>query len=123
MKEGILPDSENVAKILNWPVPKTVNDVRCVLGLEIYYCHFIRNFRDRVWLIEALTKKHKPVKCTEECQKAFDNIKQALISPDIMAFPTDDGKFILDTNASDETIGALLTKIQAGVEKVIAYGS
>ena len=40
-----------------------------------------------------------------------------------MASPTDDGKFILDTNASDETIGAVLTKIHGGVEKVTVYGS
>ena len=40
-KEGILPDPENVAKILNWPVPKTVRDVRGILGLGSYYCHFI----------------------------------------------------------------------------------
>ena len=35
-KEGILPDPENVAKILNWPVPKTVHDVRGILGLGSY---------------------------------------------------------------------------------------
>ena len=70
-----------------------------------------------------LEKNDKPFKWIEECQKAFDNIKQALIGPDIMASPTDDGKSILDTNASDETIGAVLTQIQGGVEKVTAYCS
>ena len=70
-----------------------------------------------------LDKNDKPFKWTEECQKAFDNIKQALIGPDIMASPTDDGKFILDTNASDKTIGVILTRIQEGVEKVTAYCS
>ena len=70
-----------------------------------------------------LTKKDKPFKWTEECQLAFEDIKQVLISPDIMAFPTDDGQFILDSDASDETIGAVVMQIQSGVEKVIAYGS
>ena len=70
-----------------------------------------------------LTKKDKPFKWTEECQLAFEDIKQVLISPDVMAFPTDDGQFILDSDASDETIGAVLMQIQSGVEKVIAYGS
>ena len=40
-----------------------------------------------------------------------------------MAFPADDGKFTLDTNASDKTIKAVVTQIQAGVVKVIAYES
>ena len=123
MKEGILPDPENVAKILNWPVPKTVHDVRGILGLGSYYRCFIRNFSERVQPLVNLTKKDKPFKWTEECQLAFEDIKQVLISPDIMAFPTDDGQFILDSDASDETIGAVLMQIQSGVEKVIAYGS
>ena len=40
-----------------------------------------------------------------------------------MAYPTDDGKFILDTNASLDTVGAILSQVQNGVEHVIAYGS
>ena len=40
-----------------------------------------------------------------------------------MSFPTDDGLFILDTDASDETIGAVLSQVQLGREKVIAFGS
>ena len=54
---------------------------------------------------------------------AFDDIKQALISPDIMAFPTDDGQFILDTDASNETVEAILAQVLSGVEKVIACRS
>ena len=114
-KEGILPDPENVAKILNWPVPKTVCDVRGILGLGCYYHCFIRNFSERAQPLVNLTKKDKPFKWTEECQLAFEDIKQVLISPDIMAFPTDDGQFILDSDASDETIGAVLMQIQSGV--------
>ena len=122
-KEGILPDPEKVAKLLDYPVLKTVYDTIGILGLGSYYCHFFRNFSERAWPLVALIKKDKPFKWTKECQKAFDNIKQALIGPDIMASQTDDEKFILDTNASDETIGAVLTKVHGGVEKVTAYGS
>ena len=100
-----------------------MHDVRGILGLGSYYHCFIRNFSERVQPLVALTRKDKPFKWTELCQKAFDDIKQALISPKLMAFPTDDGKFILDTDPSDDTMRAVLSQIQAGVEKVIAYGS
>ena len=40
-----------------------------------------------------------------------------------MAYPTDDGEFILDTDASLDTVGAVLSQVQDGVEHVIAYGS
>ena len=63
-----------------------------------------------------MTKKDKLSQWTEDCQRAFNDIKQALIGLDVMAFPTNDRKFILDTDASDKTIGAVLTQIQTGVE-------
>ena len=40
-----------------------------------------------------------------------------------MAFLTYDGKLILDTNASDETIRVVLTQIQTVIGRVITYGS
>ena len=73
-------------------------------------------------LIE-LTKKDKPFEWTEECQNAFDLLKEALTGPDIMAYPMDIGEFILDTDASLDTVGAILSQVQDGVEWVIAYGS
>ena len=40
-----------------------------------------------------------------------------------MAYPTDQWEFILDTDASLDTVGAILSQVQDGVEHVIAYGS
>lgn len=51
-------------------------------------------------------------------------MKQILTEPDILAYPlNDDGQFILDTDASDYAIGAVLSQVQNGKENVIAYGS
>ena len=51
------------------------------------------------------------------------NLKQALSTPPILAFPRTDLPFILDTGASDHGIGAALSQIQEGIERVIAYYS
>jgi hypothetical protein len=59
----------------------------------------------------------------EECQTAFEKLKQAFVSTDIMSFPQDEGEFYLDTNASDTAIGAVLSQAQDGQMKVISYGS
>ena len=51
------------------------------------------------------------------------NLKQALSTPSILAFPRTDLPFILDTDASDHGMGAVLSQIQEGIERVIAYYS
>jgi len=50
-------------------------------------------------------------------------LKKALILPPILAMPNDVDTFLLDTDACNQTIGALLSQIQDGVERLIAYGS
>ena len=75
LKEEILLDSENMTKILSWLVPKSVCDVRGILGLESYYHCFIQNLSDRVQPHVVLTKNDKAFHWTEECQKVFNDIK------------------------------------------------
>ena len=59
----------------------------------------------------------------EAAQQSFDQLKLALTSPPALAIPLDSGEFILDTDASQGTIGAVLSQIQDGVERVVAYAS
>ena len=70
-----------------------------------------------------LTKKGKEFKWTEQCQEAFEKLKEALISPEIMAYPLDEGGYFLDCDASGYAIGGVLSQMQDGVERVMAYGS
>ncbi|CAG2247528.1 unnamed protein product [Mytilus edulis] len=58
-----------------------------------------------------------------KCSHAFEKLKQKLISSPILAYPNMEGKFVLDTDACDNGIGAVLSQIQNGEEKVIAYAS
>ena len=49
-----------------------------------------------------------------DCQKAFDTLKAKLASPPVLAYPKDEGEYILDTDASNYAIGAVLSQIQDG---------
>ena len=63
-------------------------------------------------------------KWTSDCQEAFEELRQQLVSPPILAFPDYQKPFILDTDASNLGIGAVLSQEQDdGQERVIAYGS
>ena len=73
--------------------------------------------------IIKLTKDRVPFEWTEECNKAFQLMKDTLTSPQIMALPANHEGYILDTDASLDTIGAVLSQVQDGKERVIAFGS
>ena len=71
-----------------------------------------------------LTKPNAKFNWTDDCDKAFRTLKNKLVTSPILAYPdVDGGEFILDTDASHMAIDAVLSQLQHGQEKVIAYGS
>jgi hypothetical protein len=67
----------------------------------------IKDFSLMVKPLTELTKKSNEFIWSDVCQEAFKKLKQAFISPEIMAYPEDHGDFILDTDACDSSIGGL----------------
>ncbi len=110
--DGVRPNPTLVEKIQNWKEPCNVTEVRQYLGLCSYYRRFIKNFSNIAKPLTDLTKKDTALKWTDQCQQAFNNLKEALLGPHIMAFPSNNGNFILDTVPFDVGIGAVLSQIQ-----------
>jgi len=70
-----------------------------------------------------MTKKNVVYRWSSECQKSFDKLKDKLTKAPILALPRDEGTYIPDTDASDHGIGAVLSQVHDGQEKVISYAS
>ena len=70
-----------------------------------------------------LTRKGVPFVWGSDQQRAFDALKACLLSAPILGFPTEDDRFVLDTDASLFAIGGVLSQIQNEEEVVIAYAS
>lgn len=124
-KDGITTDPKKVEAVRNWEVPKRVKEVRAFLGLTGYYRRFIKDYGQIAKPLHELTEKETPFQWTENTHKAFETLKQKLIEAPILGYPSqqEDDTFILDTDASNCHIGGVLSQIQDGKEKVIAYGS
>ena len=120
---GIATDPKKIEAIQEWPVPSSIREVRAFVGLAGYYRRFVPQFAAIARPLHALVGKGGKFTWSEEAQKSFDQLKSMLTSPPILAMPTDSGEFILDTDAANETIGAVLSQIQDGQERVIAYAS
>lgn len=112
---------------MNWPIPTNVSEINSFLGLAGYYRKFIENFSEIASPLTKLTCKNVKFVWNRECQKAFVILKQKLVSAPILNYPQKEGKFILDTDASLNGIGAVLSQIQIEngkeIERVIAYAS
>jgi len=122
--EGVLPDLSKTSKVKEWPTPTSVQEVQRFLGLANYYRRFVRNFASIAKPLHQATEKGKHFKWTDECEQAFLQLKGCLTSAPVLAMPDWTKPFILDTDASDTGIGAVLSQCQSdGSEHVIAYAS
>jgi len=122
-EKGLTMQSSKVETINSWTACKDVSEVRAFMGLSGYYKRFVKDFSVIAAPLYALTQKGAEFCWTSECQEAFDELKQRLTSEPILALPTDDRTYVLDTDASDFGLGAILSQDQNGQEKVIAYAS
>ena len=122
--EGVATDPAKTEKVATWPVPTSHREVQQFLGLANYYRRFVRDYAKVAKPLHRLTEKTMQFQWSQECQDAFTRLRNELVSTPILAFPDYDKEFILDTDASNDGIGAVLSQIQeSGEEKVIAYGS
>ena len=70
-----------------------------------------------------MQKKSKKFKWTEEAEKAFNDIKELLISPPVLKAPMPDGLFHLESDTSQEGVGGTLLQKQGNEWVVIGYHS
>ena len=123
--EGIKTDMDKIDVIKKFERPKCVKHVRSFLGLVNYYRKFIKDYSRYSRPLESLINvKNKSIVWTDECDRAFTELKEKLSNTPILRYPDFSQEFILDTDASFDTIGAVLSQTdREGRERVIAFGS
>ena len=122
--QGVSPDPEKTSQIESWPMPQSAQDVQRFLGLANYYRQFIKSFATIAKPLHRLTEKGVIFSWTPECENSFNLLKAQLTSAPTLTLPDWSRLFILDTDASDTGIGAVLSQLQEdGSECVVAYAS
>lgn len=122
----IKPDPKKIQAVQEYPQPRTKTDVRSFLGLAGYYRKFIPNFASLTEPLTNLTRKNaaEKVKWDDDCETAFQDIKSKLVMAPVLKAPDNDLPFVVQTDASDKGIGAVLSQIHPdGQEHPIAYAS
>ena len=120
--KGLETDSTKIDKVQNAETPKNVKEVQQFLGLASYYRHFIKDFSLIAAPLSSLTG-NIPFTWQESQQKAFDLLKQKPTTAPILAYPDFSKLFVLHTEASTHSIGAVLCQEQEGQERVLQFAT
>jgi hypothetical protein len=89
-------------------MPVNVKQLRSFLGLAGYYHKFVKNFGIIDKPLTELLKKHTFFIWTNTHGQTFDTLKVALVSAPVLALTNFSKKFQLETDASDQGVGAVL---------------
>ena len=127
--EGIKPTPKKVEAITALLPPTSVTEVRGFLGMTGWYRRFIRDYARIARPLSDLTKKDSTMSvvdamATPQCMKAFEELKAALIGPEVMLYHPDfSQRFRVDLDASEDQLGAVLMQQVDGAWRPIEYFS
>ena len=124
--QGLRTDPEKVEAIKNFKRPETATQIKRFIGTASWYRRFIKGFSTIVAPINDLLKGKKKtnrIMWNEQAEQAFVTLKNCLTSDPIVSTPDFTKPFIIQCDASEKGVGAVLAQEVEGGEKVIAYAS
>ena len=135
-EQGVRTDPDKVQVVTDWPTPVTLRQVRSFLGFASYYRRFVEKFASIARPLYDLVsrcnenggkRRSKTADIStlwnEECEHAFCSLKDKLTSTPTLTYPDFTRPFMLEVDASNFGLGAVLSQIQNGQLRVVAYAS
>jgi len=110
-----------VQTIKDWPTPRQVKDVQSFLGFANFYRRFIHNYSDLIQPLTQLTWKNEAWHWGPSSQLAFNTLKKAFTSAPILKHWDPNAPIILETDASDVALAAILSICTEGDIHPIAF--
>ena len=127
---GMQPGQEGIQNIAVMGYPTTVTGIRKFLGATGYFRRFIKHYARIAEPLTAITGcenaklKNTPVTLTPEAKEAFDTLKKKCMTAPVLAFADLEKPFLLETDASGISLGAVLQQVQEdGKLHPVAYAS
>ena len=119
---SIKPQDKKLEKILGTRRPETKKELRLFLGTIGYYQKFIDNYVNKAKPLTDRLKKGEPkVRWDEESSGAVEALKRELTQKPILKLPNFQKQFVLRTDASDGSLGAVLLQEHDGMNMPVMY--
>ncbi|MBW0566617.1 hypothetical protein O181_106332, partial [Austropuccinia psidii MF-1] len=114
--EGLKMDQAKVQQILNWPPPRNLKALQSFLGFANFYRRFIKNYSKK---ISSLTS----FPLNEEALSQFHQLKEAFTTAPILSHFNPSLPTIVETDASNYALGAVLSQVSDSGKHPIAFDS
>lgn len=121
--KGITVDPEKTKAIEKYPTPTNATEVKSFVQFANFFRKFIPNFAEICICLNNLTKKNVPFQWNQNHEEAFLKIKECLLKMPILHYPDFNKEFIIQCDASDKAMGAVLLQNHDGEDKIIAFAS
>ncbi|XP_065821877.1 uncharacterized protein lrfn4b [Labrus bergylta] len=109
-QDNIQMDPSKVSAVSEWPTPTNRKQVQRFLGFANFYRRFIRNFSSIAAPLHTLTSPLVKFQWSPQADKAFKKLRVSFVSAPILRLPDPHLQFIVEVDASEVGIGAVLSQ-------------
>ncbi|GJP81880.1 hypothetical protein CLOP_g12001 [Closterium sp. NIES-67] len=114
-------DPKKIEAVRTWKTPENVKELQQFLGFANYYNRFVPQYAKLAAPLTNLLKKNTPYKWETKHQEAVEQLKQALTSAPVLILPDPERDYVIEADASDQAVGAVLMQDQGNGLQPIAY--
>ncbi|GJP32774.1 hypothetical protein CLOM_g17372 [Closterium sp. NIES-68] len=110
-----------IEAVRTWKSPENVKELQQFLGFANYYNRFVPQYAKIATPLTNLLKKDTPYKWEPEHQEAMEQLKQALTSAPVLILPDPECDYVIEADASDQAVGAILMQDHGNRLQPITY--
>ncbi len=116
--EGVRMDPDRVKAVVSWPTPDSRKALLRFLGFANFYRRFIRNFSQLAAPLTALTSTKMTFRWSNAAEAAFTKLRSRFVSAPILRAPDPTRQFVVEVDASEVGVGAVLSQRATSDDKV-----
>ncbi|CAI7876750.1 unnamed protein product [Closterium sp. NIES-53] len=119
--EGVHVDPWKIEAVKKWKVLENMKELQQFLGFTNYYNRFVPQYAKIAAPLTDLLKKDTPFKWDTPHQQAMEHLQTALTTAPVLILPDSEKDYVVEADASDQAVGAVLMQDHGNGLQHIAY--